>query len=506
MSADSQSQPSFSAASRFRIGLDVALRTVLVLAVAGMVNFLGAKFYHRFYWSAQTRVELASRTLTILYSLTNRVEVTLYYDTRDRNNFYPDILELLNAYRDANKNISIRTVDYTRNPGEAMKVKEKFNLPASLASPNAPPAKDLIIFACGDRHDVIPGAVIIGTQTVLMSTNDPDFDPDEKRPQFLRKPVKFNGEVLFTSKLFALAHDQPLRAYFLQRHGEASLTDTSDLGYQKFGLALAQNDIAVANLDLNGAADVPTDCGLLVIAAPVKEFDASELQKIDRYLTQGGKLLALFNYASLQQPTGLETLLQRWGVNIMADYVKDPQSSSSDQFVEVSSFNPKTFVSPLMQFALEMVLPRPVLKMEQANPPANAPQVEALVASGGSSTLARDSLAAPRSYSLIAAVEQKPVAGAASPRGSTRIVVAGDSLFLDNQLIGAAANRDFLNYAVNWLCDREQLLAGIGPRPVTEFRLLLTRQQQRQLNWLLLGVLPGGVLLLGWLVWLVRRK
>ncbi len=93
----------------------------------------------------------------------------------------------------------------------------------------------------------------------------------------------------------------------------------------------------------------------------------------------------MFNVASLQQPTGLETLLQRWGVNVMADYVKDSQSSSSDQFVKVNSFNPNTFVNPLMQFALEMVLPRPVLKIDQANPPANAPQVAALVASGETS-------------------------------------------------------------------------------------------------------------------------
>src|ERR1035438_3899233 len=89
MATDPKSRPSFSAASRFRIGLDVVLRTALVLAVAGMVNFLGAKLHHRFYWSAQTRVELASSTLTILHSLTNRVEVTLYYDTRNRENFYP---------------------------------------------------------------------------------------------------------------------------------------------------------------------------------------------------------------------------------------------------------------------------------------------------------------------------------------------------------------------------------------------------------------------------------
>ena len=70
----------------------------------------------------------------------------------------------------------------------------------------------------------------------------------------------------------------------------------------------------------------------------------------------------------------------------------------------------------------------------------------------------------------------------------------------------SGGNRDFLNAAVNWLCDRPLLVSGIEPRPVTDFHLQLTRHQQRQLAWLLLGALPGGVLFFGWLVWLVRRK
>ena len=54
--------------------------------------------------------------------------------------------------------------------------------------------------------------------------------------------------------------------------------------------------------------------------------------------------------------------------------------------------------------------------------------------------------------------------------------------------------------------DRPNLLEGIGPRPVTEFRLLITKTQQREICWLLLGALPGAVLLFGGLVWLARRK
>jgi hypothetical protein len=86
------------------------------------------------------------------------------------------------------------------------------------------------------------------------------------------------------------------------------------------------------------------------------------------------------------------------------------------------------------------------------------------------------------------------------------MIVVGDSIFLNNEVIEGGANRDFLGYAVNWLLDRPALLQGIGPRPVAEFRLQMTPTQRREVRWLLLGALPGAALLFGGLVWLVRRK
>jgi ABC-type uncharacterized transport system involved in gliding motility auxiliary subunit len=86
------------------------------------------------------------------------------------------------------------------------------------------------------------------------------------------------------------------------------------------------------------------------------------------------------------------------------------------------------------------------------------------------------------------------------------MIVVGDDVFLGNYYIDSGGNRDFLNAAVTWLCDRAPLLNGIGPRPVSNFRLLITQHQQRELSWLLLGALPGTVLFFGWLVWLVRRR
>src|SRR5262249_37735400 len=96
---------SFSRSRRWKIGAALTLRTALVIAVVVMANYISAQFFHRFYWSSQTRVQLSTRTLSVLQSVTNNVAVTLYYDRSD--SFYPAIVALLNEYRSANPKISV---------------------------------------------------------------------------------------------------------------------------------------------------------------------------------------------------------------------------------------------------------------------------------------------------------------------------------------------------------------------------------------------------------------
>ena len=483
MSAAPKSPPSFSRAQRWKNIFDRSLRTLFVLAAVAMLNYLGAKFSQRYYLSSETSVKLSPRTQVVLHSLTNTVEVILYFDRHA--DFYPDVKALLDEYATANKKISVRLVDYVRDAGEAQKIKIKYNLGGTAD-------KDLIIFDCGGHTSTLPSTALLEYGAVGM-TEDKKLDI---------RPVRFNGEVFFTSKLLALQSPKPLKAYFLVGHNEILPNDSGQHGFQKFGQLLLQNYFALSGLNLTANAEVPDDCNLLVIAAPSAQFTEIELQKIDKYLHEGGRLLVLFGAGSLEHVTNLETLLQRWGVSVARDYVKDPDSSDSGVFV--GSYGQHTVTAPLPQLSLKLFIPRPVAKVTV--PAGSSLQVDELLYSGENSLLAEDLTAAPRKYPLACAVEQKPVAGVLNPRGNTRILVTGDSIFLGNTAIEYGSNRDFMNAAVNWLVDRPQLVAGVGPRSITEFRLLLTDRQQKQLRWLLLGALPGGVLFLGWLVWLVRRK
>jgi hypothetical protein len=496
--------PSFSTASRWRIGFDVILRTALVVAVVVMANYLASTFPQRFYLSSQTRVALSSRTLAVLKSVTNQVDVTLYYNTRPDDsepNFYPDIAALLDEYHSANRNIVVHTVDYVRDPGLAEMTKAKYRQYF-----NTQADKDMVIFDNNGRVKAFPGGQLIEYKTEQKAARKNDKAPGGLELEFERRPVNFNGEQAFTSILLALANPQPLKAYFLQGHREASLTSSDNDGYQKFASVLQQNYISVANLDWAGNAGVPMDCNLLIIAGPKDRFNDSELQQISQYLREGGKLLVMFSFASRGNPTGLEGVLQNWGVGVVDDIALDPDHTVSTHDVIVDTFDKHPVVDSLSQQQLQLYSPHPVVKLPQSSQVANTPEVSTLFGTSGSGVLMDNRAEPPQHIPLACAVEQKPVAGVTNPRGNTRIIAIGDYVFWGNYYIDSAANRDFLNSTINWLCDRPFLLNGIGPRPVTNFRLQITPYQQRRLNWLLLGALPGGVLLFGSFVWFARRK
>jgi ABC-type uncharacterized transport system involved in gliding motility auxiliary subunit len=492
MATEPKPQPSFSPGRRWKIGFDVVVRTALVLAVVVMVNYLGGRFVGRFYLSSQTRVKLSSQTLNILKSTTNHVAVTLYYDKSD--DYYPTIAALLTEYQAANPRLAVRTVDYLHDAGEAEKIKEQYKL-------NSRTDKNLIIFDCEGRVKIVNGDALIQTEL------KPVDNPKQER-EFRRKPIAFLGEENFTAALLAVTTAKPFKAYFLQGHGEPSFSDTDETGYLKFGSILAQNYIALTNLELLGDSPVPMDCNLLIIAGPRTEFSDTELQKIDQYLAQGGRLFALLNYYSIKRPTGLEPILQHWGVNVGFDWIQDLQNTASTdgRDVIISNFSQHPVVNPLIGSRLYLVLPRPVSSVNWKNPPPGAPQVDELALTSPASTLAGEPGDPPQAYSVMVAVEQKPVAGVANTRGTTRILVVGDSFAFGNRSIQSVDNSDFIGYAANWLLDRTTLLTGIGPRPVTEYRLVMTTAKRREVRWLLLGALPGAVLLLGCLVWLARRK
>jgi hypothetical protein len=231
----------------------------------------------------------------------------------------------------------------------------------------------------------------------------------------------------------------------------------------------------------------------------------SELDLIDHYLNEGGRMFALFNYTTTNLDLGLEKVLAKWGVNVSSHVVVDPMFTTSDppgSDVLAFFFSGHPAVNPLTGSKIQLIMPRMISRAELPSPAADGRKAEEIIFTGPKAYLVNASGQQVTNQPLAVAVETS----VARERGTTRILVVGDSIFLDNKLIGLGANRQFVTFAVDWLVQRDFKLQGVGPKPVTEYRLLVTVSQMRAAQWLLLAAVPGGVLLFGGLVWLRRRK
>jgi len=479
---------SFSALRRWGSALDLVVRTVIVFAIVVMLNYLGARWYLRHYLNAANRQQLSPQTLGLLASITNHIKVTLFYDREEP--LFTIVSDLLNEYRDANPRLHIAVVDYLRDAGAAEKIKAEYK--TILTGTN----KDVLIFDCEGRPPkAVPGRAL--SQYAI--GQDPEADVFK-----LQARTVFHGEKLFNAALLAVLSPKPLRAYYLTGHGEHPLDKTDDGGYRTFKFTLEQNYIAVSPLALLGTNTVPADCNLLILGGPTTAYADVECDRVNDYLREGGRLLALANSISLPKATGMEKILAWYGVDLRNYIVSDKKNSSteSQQDVYAGAFNSQHPIgAALLESRVRFWMPRPLTRIE--NLPADAPRVEALVAT---SEYARAGKIGPARFPLAVSVEKGAVKNVVTERGSTRIVAIGDSIMFANNFIEDDANKEFLSSSVNWLLERTQLMQGIGSKQVEIYRVSFTAGQLRTATWLMLGAIPGVVLAFGGLVWLRRRK
>ncbi len=489
--------PSFSAGRKWSISLSLLLAVAALLAILAMANYLSARHFTRLHLSTYNPTQLSERSLKVLETVTNDVKVVVYFDSDE--SLYSSVTALLDEYRYRNRHINVELVDYVRNPGRAQEIKKQYKL-APLSD------KDVVIFDCNGQ-----------TKFVYQSElSDLDIEPLVSGKSREVRRTHFKGELLFTSAIWSVTNPRPLKAYYLKGHGEHQLDDTDPKwGFSKFASILHENNIVAAPLSLLGTNDVPADCNLLIIAGPRNPLTATELVKLDQYLNDGRRLLALFNYYGINRNGGLLQILSSWGVRVGDDVVQDPKKAVTDQSFVTSNFGAHPIVASLSDSALYLVLPRSV-QPATPSPQNNDAKPEVLVSTEGTGRVLTDirkgiPYAHPGSdpvgaIPLAVAVEKGSLKGVKMERGTTRMVVVGDTFFLANTSIDSAGNRDFAYHAVNWLLNRSQLLSGLGPRPIKEFKLTMTRSQMSAVRWILLLGLPGTVLLMGLAVWVHRRN
>ena len=189
----------------------------------------------------------------------------------------------------------------------------------------------------GDIHKLIRDFVALYQRykpDITLAFIDPVKQPEEAR----KVNIQANGEMLvqyggrvehltvlseqaLTSALLRLAHSKDKLLMYLDGHGERKLDGIANHDLGEFGKRLQQNGYRLSSLNLTIAQDVPSNASMLLITQPQIDLLPGEVDKLLRYVAQGGNILWLVDAEPLH---GLEPLAEKLGLLLTPGIVIDP--------------------------------------------------------------------------------------------------------------------------------------------------------------------------------------
>ena len=225
-------------------------------------------------------------------------------------------------------------------------------------------------------------------------------------------------------------------------------------------------------------------------------------------MNNGGSALILLDPPPA---AGLTDFLKKWSIDVGNNFVVDasgvgrlfgagpsiPLVTSYGHHKITDHFNVMTFF-PLVR------------SVGPANPPVTGVNAEQLLASNdrswGETNLKSNEASFDEKADLKGPVPLATVATKdAGENKKARLIVYGDSDFASNSTFGLQGNGNLFLNTVSWLAQDENFIS-IRPKSPEDRRLTMTESQGRLVSYVMLLLLPAGVLVAGISVWMKRRK
>jgi len=287
---------------------------------------------------------------------------------------------------------------------------------------------------------------------------------------------------------------------------------------------------------------LPQDCSVLIINGYQSDLRPHEIQALDQYMDDGGRLMVLVNVQLVQENEFVVKeqmrpwLQNRFGIRLGADIVVsnatqsykisflpdfDVLGASGLQIPQSQEFrgsfnslhaitrglDKQLVLSVIRTVSLDANLPEGVSGsvLIRTMPDTWAETDLSAVFNGDPITQDPDEASGPNPVMVAVAARSSRSVGGGDRTREGRVVVLGDADLSLNEYINLVSNQDLLLNSIAWLTENEELIA-IRPTANVDQPLILTRSQQRLIAWIAsLGVVQA-IALAGILVFLQRRK
>ncbi|HEY8515047.1 MAG TPA: DUF4350 domain-containing protein [Candidatus Binatia bacterium] len=440
-----------------------------LLVALGIVDAFAERHNMRFDLTPQQKYTLSPHARRILDSVTQPIELIAFVRSGDPRN--ASTVDLLERISEVTPLIKHRVVDVNRNP--------------ALARRYGVDAFGAIVIATEDQHRVVGQArehMVVGA--ILQLTRGK------------RKVVGFVGG-----------------------HGEM---DPGDRDRQR-GLSLLASSLRDDGFDVRSvtiADGVPDDVDVLVVAGGESPWSDAELARLDEWMAQGGRLLALLD--PRQAPELAAWLAQR-GIAPAPNVVLDPENRLyGGEGVSIEAAPPADIAvldadglpsatviaselgqGVLLSTARALELSAGAVPLLQSGAESWATTAIERAESGDVEYEEGRDVPGPQ---VVAAAREWQVAGDDDEASVARLVVIGDVDLATNRFIEFLSNRHVLHNAITWLVGEEALIAMRPERKQSgREQLFLSAGQARTALLLSTGVMPGLSLLVALVLYLRRR-
>lgn len=452
-------------------GANSAVLIGIVVGIVGLSNYIADEHAEQWDVTTNRQYSLSDQTTKILADLDSDVVLILL----DRRGSPQQIRteDLLKLYDDASDRLDIIVIDPEVEPEKALR----------YASPTEPLALGTILIETDGRQQRVAAAT----------------------------------EAEITSSLIRALKNETKKIYFTSGHQEKDLLDTdgstgiSIIAGKLEGSAYRPEALVIARSANEGgeSVQIPDDTAALVIAGPGTDFLQEELDALDAYIDSGGGVIFLIDPDNQGLAPELVALLVERGVVLGQDVVVDAlaqppiypvvQSYTSHAIVEnfgnVMSIFPLARSVRMGEHVPDGVDMRELFTTADENSWAETNLEELNERGGPASEQDRGPIGLAMALTIDRGEDTRP----------SRLVAVGDSDFIANELAAAPLlNADLFLNMVNWVAQDEDLIS-IRPREAEERGIALNSQQQQNMFYLSLFIIPGIVVITGVSLWWGRR-